>query len=409
MTPLCLIQLISEQTLQNLLPINALLPRALLHLTTQKTAHRSAHIYHAATVSGAAAPLELIRLSDMPSIEETARAVARGVDWAASKGLQPVVNFTGGTKLMSIGAYQQAAKSGVPSFYVDTQSGHFVDGATAAGLLELFAGDFSFSRIIADLSLDTMVVANGHRSVSAGRDWRSCLPAATAILENPRASEALTEALFGKNGLLPNSTEPRDPMGWLPVLSKPFPVPESLLGELVEAKVLLAGPSSETALLPTHTLSDLKALASGVSVAGFKEAYFAAIEPVQQSISFLGGSWWEVVVAEAMVRSGRFQDLRWSAKVTQQSGVPLEEDVLALDGADAVCVSCKKSSGGKARLIPHLDELTSRAKAIGGNFTRAFLAVHQFSRNEPDIRARARELRIRILTPESLGDSAAFA
>jgi len=407
MTPLCLIQLISEQTLQNLLPINALLPRALLHLTTQKTAHRSAHIYHAASVSGAAAPLEIIRLSDMPSIEETARAVARGVDWALSKGLQPVVNFTGGTKLMSIGAYQQAGKSGVPSFYVDTQSGHFVDGATAAGLLELFAGDFSFSRIIADLSLDTMVVANGHRSVSAGRDWRSCLSAATAILENSRASEALTEALFGKNGLLPNSTEPRNAKDWLPVLRKPFPVPESLLGELVAAKVLLAGPSFGTALLPTHTLPDLQALASGVS--GSSEAYFAAIEPVQQSISFLGGSWWEVVVAEAMVRSGRFQDLRWSAKITQQSGVPLEEDVLALDGADAVCVSCKKSSGGKARLIPHLDELSSRAKAIGGNFTRAFLAVHQFSRNEPDIRARARELRIRILTPESLGDSAAFA
>ena len=407
MTPLCLIQLISEQTLQNLLPINALLPRALLHLTTQKTAHRSAHIYHAASVSGAAAPLEIIRLSDMPSIEETARAVARGVDWALSKGLQPVVNFTGGTKLMSIGAYQQAGKSGVPSFYVDTQSGHFVDGATAAGLLELFAGDFSFSRIIADLSLDTMVVANGHRSVSAGRDWRSCLSAATAILENSRASEALTEALFGKNGLLPNSTEPRNAKDWLPVLRKPFPVPESLLGELVAAKVLLAGPSFGTALLPTHTLPDLQALASRVS--GSSEAYFAAIEPVQQSISFLGGSWWEVVVAEAMVRSGRFQDLRWSAKITQQSGVPLEEDVLALDGADAVCVSCKKSSGGKARLIPHLDELSSRAKAIGGNFTRAFLAVHQFSRNEPDIRARARELRIRILTPESLGDSAAFA
>ncbi|MEI6715605.1 MAG: DUF1887 family CARF protein [Verrucomicrobiota bacterium] len=414
MTPspkIALIQLISEQTIQNLLPINALQPQALLHLATAKTALRSTQIKDAALASGIAAKFENIRLSDMPSIPETSRTVSRCILAAREAGLLPVVNFTGGTKLMSIGAYQEAARSGIPSFYVDTQSGHFLDAGTGQNLPALFGGDLSFSNILANLTLDMMVVANGHRSVSAGRDWRHYLAAAQAISQNPEDAAAMREALSGRSGLIPEGREPRKPYLWLPILPESFFVPETILPHLLACGLVQRGATIESARLPNHTLPELTVLSSLDYVEQHKSQsrYFAAIQPVQQTIAFLGGGWWEVIVAEAMDRSGRFQDLRWSANITQQSGVTIEEDILAINGADAVCVSCK-TGGSRQKLLPHLEELSSRAKAVGGNFTRPILAVQQpYDRMIQSVLTRAKELRIRILTPEILSSPEAFA
>ena len=323
-----------------------------------------------------------------------------------------MVNFTGGTKLMSIGAFQQAAKDGVPSLYVDTQSNCFVDGETGADIRPFFGGEVSFSKIIADLTLDVMVVASGHQSVSKGRDWRGHLAAARAVRDNPEDTKQLQGVLEqGEKGFFPGGRIPRDPAGWLKVLDVSFPVPLSLFPHLLAAGLLDPASTPEAALLSSRTRPELLFLAQAKAEGNYIENYngrcFAAMQPLQHFPTFLGGGWWEVIVTEALERAGRFHDLRWSADVIQQGGSDLEEDILALDGCDAVCVSCKIRG---VRLVPYLDELNGRSKAIGGTFTRAFLALQQPPTGKAwkDLQARARQLRIRLLTPENIDSPESF-
>jgi hypothetical protein len=406
MTPLCLIQLISEQTIQNLLPIHALQPTLLVHLATEKTAHRAVHIKDAALVSGLDAQFETIRLSLMPSIAETARRVKHAVEVSKQEGMLPIVNFTGGTKLMSIGAYQEAAKQQVASFYVDAQSGQFLDGETGAAITSVFGNDLSFSTIIARLTLDMMVVANGHQSVSAGREWSPLLPAAQALMTNTEDAQALSQTVL-KQLPDPNGKNLR-PADWLAVLDTPFSVPPTLLAPLCDAGILRPCASPEKACLPEISRELLQSLSQEKNTPDFFTHFDRAKLPLAQARNFITGSWWEVIVVHSMERSGRFQDLRWSADITQQSGAKIEEDILALNGADAVCVSCKTGGAGK-KLLPHLEELSARSRAVGGAFTRTFLAVQRLlQRNEASIVSRARELRIRLLTPENINHPESF-
>lgn len=406
--PHALIQLVSEQTMPNLLPVLALRPARLIFLTTPVTAARAPAIAAAVAKAGVQAAHEGIRLSAMPSIAESRRAVERAAALAREHGHEPILNFTGGTKLMSIGAHAAAAAARVPSFYVDPQSHTFLDGGTGDGLAQAFGGDLGFARIAPTLGLDVVVVANGHRGVTPGRDWETVLPAARHLLENPVDENAVHGTLTGAGGLFGGKGEPRTPEDWLPYLRKPFPLPEPVLAPLVEAGILRRHAGGR-ALLPDHTVDDLRAAAMEEDPRKRTPLYFRAVAPLQQATAFLTGGWWEVVLADAARQSGRFHDLRWSASVIQQSGTHLEEDVLALDGTEAVCISCKRG-GQRDRLASHIEELSSRSRAIGGRFSRAFLALrHPPSRSTTHrLLRRAEELGIVIITPEDLGNPAAF-
>src|SRR2546425_1095957 len=142
---LALIQLISEQTMQNLLPVLRLKPARLIHLATPKTAARSAFIVEAARQAGLQPAVELLTLSAMPAMPETFNAIKTAILEARNKGQTPVVNFTGGTKLMSIGAFSAALNQKALSLYVDTEDALFVDGRTVDGLATLLDDDFSFT------------------------------------------------------------------------------------------------------------------------------------------------------------------------------------------------------------------------------------------------------------------------
>lgn len=390
----------------NLLPLLALQPAAVIHLTTDKTAHRSSRILDAAKAAGVSPLHENVRLSSMPSIRESGRAVERAIRLARERSMKPVLNFTGGTKLMSIGAYEQAAKDQCPSFYVDTAERRFENGGSSPGLDELVGKGFSFQDLANILNLDVIVAANGHRSISSGRDWHSLRAAAIHLLEHPEHEELAHESLHGKKGLLPNGNEPRDSAGWLALIDRTFTLPATLLPLLVDAG-LVRQASDSAAMLMDSNRNDLEQLVNNPNTPG----YFSAVGPLQQTLAFLTGGWWEVVVADAMDRSGRFRDLRWSAEVTQQSGTRVEEDLTAIDGVEAVCVSCKRGGAGKNRLLSHLEEFDSRAKAIGGQFTRRWIAVCHPPSGAAGVavQRRSQELGIKLLSPSDLTRTDPFA
>jgi hypothetical protein len=407
MAPLSLIQLVSEQTMPNLLPILRLQPAQVLSIATESTVDRAPKIQSAALKAGIRFDHEIVRLSSMPSLAETGRALLRCVQTARHSGFTPVLNFTGGTKLMSIGAYQQAAAEQVPSFYVDTRAERLDDGATGPGFLELVGGDNSLSSLAPLLNLDILVAACGHLSISPGRDWAARLPAALFLFRNPESARGTLESLHGRNGLFPEGKEPRTPAEWLPFLNRPFPLSPDLRNALLPTGLVRAHGTNQ-ALLPSSTAEELQNLNSREHIPGFHKRYFDAAAPLQDTLSFLTGSWFEVIVADAMHRSGRFRDIRWSAHVEQHSGALLEEDLVALDGLGAACVSCKTGSKIR-RILPHLEEFQSRAQSIGGRMTRRFLALPALQDPRGQIRSHAKALGIQILTSEDLNEPAPFA
>lgn len=398
---LTLIQLISEQTMQNLVPLLALKPARVVHLTTPKTAARSAQIVEAARQANVTTELEHIRLSEMPSIPETSLAVLRAIEVVRAANETPVVNFTGGTKLMSIGAYEAAKQAGVISLYVDTDHQQFLDGHSGPKLNTVLGDDFSFTPLQKAFTVNAIAVANGRQRVTGGRDWKPFMPLASHLLQSG-ADEAFTwQALHGPGGICPNAREPRRATDWLPLLDRPLSLPPRV-GELALIAGLLRSDGAKL-FLPDTARAKLEELAR--TARPFPQDYFAAVRPIQFTLAFLSGGWWEVAVADAAQRSGQFRDLRWSVNVGErQGGFDPEEDIVGVDGVQIAFFSCKRG-GLKARLVPLLDELDNRASSMGGRFSRRFLAVYQspVGQNAANLQKRAKELNgIQIITPQDL-------
>ncbi|MBX3733403.1 MAG: DUF1887 family protein [Verrucomicrobiae bacterium] len=412
--PPTLIQLISEQTMPNLLPVLRLRPQRLVHLVTPRTASRSAFVLEAARQAGLSVTLETVSLSPMPTIAETQGATRDAIQGCLDRKETPVVNFTGGTKLMSIGAYAAALEFEVKamSLYTDTEDACFVDGGTGDGLAAHLDDDFSFTPLRSVLTVNTIAVANGCERVTGGRDWKPFMPLAEHLFNNESEASDVHEAILGTKGLFPGGREPRSPGDWLRVLDVDFALPTEV-ARLAADCGLVRTSAAGACRLPDVTRNDLQALDDAHTrneyVPDFNRRRIAATNPVQQAASFLTGVWWEVIVMNAAERSGQFRDLRWSAQVGQRDGADLEEDILGVDGVQALCISCKRG-GEKARLLPHLEELSARAHRLGGNFTRRFLAILRplKGRLADNLNHRARELRIRILTPDDLSKPDVF-
>lgn len=406
--PIALIQIISEQTMQNLVTLLALKPAKVIHLATPKTAARSNNIVEAARLALVSTEVENIRLSDMPSIPETSCAVTRSIADAKAKGLTPVVNFTGGTKLMSIGAYEAAMRESVVSLYVDTDHQHFLDGHTGPKLNTVLGDDFSLTPLQEALTVNAIAVANGKQRVTDGRDWKPYLALARHLLENASDESAAWQAVHGINGICPNGREPRRAADWLPLFDRPLLLPPRV-GELALEAGLVKANGAELCL-PDTVRPKLEELGNLEKPA--LQEYFAAVNPLQFSLAFLSGAWWEVAVVDAAYRSGLFRDLRWSVNIgDRQGGFDPEEDIVGVDGVQIAYFSCKRG-GQKARLVPLLDELDNRARSIGGNFTRRFLAVYQppYGQNALNLQKRAKELGgIQIITASNLKYLEVFA
>ena len=406
--PITLIQLISEQTIQNLLPILRLKPAGLIHLVTPKTAARSAHLLDAAHAAGIDPRLSVVQLSAMPGIPESFNAVTDCLNQMVESGTAPVINFTGGTKLMSIGAYAAALQHKTPSLYVDTQDACFVDGGTSSEMGRLLNNDWSFTPIRNQLRVDTLAIAGGIQRVTGGRDWRPFLPLADHLLRQIDDELNVHAAIHGPVGIVPQGREPRTPRDWLPLFDEPLSLPEQVARLGIDAGLLRTGANG-AAFLPDGSRSELEILANN-RVDQFNARYFRAIAPIQQAVGFLSGGWWEVIVAHALDKSGLVRDLRWSVQVGDRTGADLEEDIVALDGVELVYISCKRG-GAKARLLPQLEETRARAASLGGAFNRRFLAVRQSPsvKVAENLRTRAAQLGIRIITGANVYQPGIFA
>ncbi len=168
-----LIHLVSDQTMQNLLPILSLKPQIILQV-------RSSDVRFQRKSENLKSALAEVRKLDSycdydpeiqdckiesksPSIEQV-RKFTGGLQ--ASFG-GAVFNLTGGTKLMSIGAYLTAQKENQPSFYCDTQSQQFLDQETGLNLFKEEAAP-SLKEIAKRLNVRVALAAQGWEE---GKQW----------------------------------------------------------------------------------------------------------------------------------------------------------------------------------------------------------------------------------------------
>ncbi|MBN2452284.1 MAG: DUF1887 family protein, partial [Lentisphaeria bacterium] len=157
-----LIHLVSQQTMQNLLPILALRPRKVVQVLSghsrfpavARDLERALDRVALASAGGAPRPeCETVPVpGTSPGIEQTAK-VLHGV---ADANPDCILNITGGTKLMSIAAWQVATGRDKPWLYCDTQMQRFV--CTPHPQL---SGVPPFDRVVASLTVDVVMAAHG--------------------------------------------------------------------------------------------------------------------------------------------------------------------------------------------------------------------------------------------------------
>ena len=122
-----LIHLVSGQTLQNFLPMLALQPDRVIQIRSsdRRFDRPCAALHRAAALAGFPGKIEdRVIPAESPGIGESEAAVRAALEGCG--GQTAVVNLSGGTKLMAIGALR-AAGNLHPAFYCDTESrGEFV-------------------------------------------------------------------------------------------------------------------------------------------------------------------------------------------------------------------------------------------------------------------------------------------
>jgi len=425
-----LIQLVSEQTMQNVVAALAIKPARLIHLYTPPMQSRTHDIDKALGQALGPTPTSLRLLSVMPTIAETAAATAEAIDGAIKAGERPVVNLTGGTKLMSIGAFDAARAADVSSVYVDTGRQLFVDGGTGPPIDSLLKSDLSFDPIRNKLRVNVIAVANGLERVTNTENWGRYVALARHLLHTSSDEDGCWRAMRGKDGLAGPTGEPRAWTGWIELSRKSFDLPGAVAPLAAEAGLVEAIGKRWKFLTPD--VKELRRLAAQEQQAqralegplpeqrrgavtrelrNRRQDLARLISNIQLSLNLLSGGWLEVALADVAQESGHFEDLRWSARTGgRRWGEEEEQDLIGVQGAQLALFSCKRG-GARAKLASEMEIIQTRARFVGGALTRRYLCVGRMTDDaalREALQRRATELGIVLITAQMLRERTPF-
>jgi hypothetical protein len=386
--PLHLIHLVSDQVLQNLLPVMALRPATITQVrSSEERFNQRAHGLEAAVrFLGKSAPYfsgylptlrTVVLKSPSPTVDETFRTLLPLVEDPP----HTVVNYTGGTKMMSVGAYRAARTLDARCLYCDTAGRRFLwDARGPAPLCR------TWPAIAEDLSVGLLVLAHNPT-------WKGCSTArpTEALIRFAIASWELkaetSPALSAYETLLQNHLQPR---GRVP-------------GSRGKLETLLAAP-----LPKAHDAAIVRWLDRCVELGLLRRTdagRFPAVKDgsaeslrsqLEELAGLLGGRWLEIFVWSLLEQRDDLADLRWS--------IQPEGETLAWGETDLVCVdrrrlslqviSCKQSLR-RANPLEHMEALVQRARSLGGSHALPCLVILRASPPEAErIRRWARYLGI---------------
>ncbi|MBL9115809.1 MAG: hypothetical protein JNJ83_12445 [Verrucomicrobiaceae bacterium] len=153
----CLIQLNGDNVAANLLPIMALKPERIVQIVTksQRAERAVAQFKEVFTLLAKEKGYEGYkpRIQDHTVSSGSMPDVRDNIARLLLENPGSVVNFSGGSKLMSVGAYQAALALGRPSLFCDVEEQRFVDGQTghlpSPPAYDTLAKQFSMSLLMA--------------------------------------------------------------------------------------------------------------------------------------------------------------------------------------------------------------------------------------------------------------------
>ena len=281
-------------------------------------------------------------------IEETRRLVKALIQKESWDGT--VVNFTGGTKCMSIGAYLAARDAGVIALYVDTANEKLVWFEPNGKVCE---EEFDLAR---RLTVDIYLRANGQQ-VDTERSRRVALP--------KKACAAARELLSH----WPSCRETLEAFGNAVSQGR-----ESVSAEEIDREI-----------------------ASILEQYGLVQLAQGDWHATQQGRPFLTGKWLDAIVYTLLKDSGLFDDVQLELCLR---GVKNELDVLATRKGQMAIVECKSGSLGGQTTLNKLQAIRTRF----GTFARTFFVTSRDAdRVDETFSNRAREYRVReIVAAESL-------
>lgn len=382
-----LLHLVSEQVLQNLLPVIALRPAQIVQVLSAdpRIAHAAERLRHAVAAlrnQAAFADYEpeffAVEIGEaMPSVDATRRKVGEALSlWPGC-----TVNLTGGTKLMSIGAWEAAKYERRPVLYCDTSQSRFVfEGPQAPPPIAPFAD------ATAHLDVETLLASAGLdrtriRFEEATPALHAFAAAVGCVPESWQRWAAAELARFFPEGRLAPKGRIRGE------LEQPLGDPPAELGPALRA-------AQAAGLLHENLGSWFLSPAPG----GFAGNSNALQRAAEDHLRLLQGGWFELFVEEALRNAGTLRDLRRGLATARDTAFG-ETDFVAIDPRHVclVVISCK-TGDTHVRPLEHLSELRERAQRLGGPFARSALILGRSDNPNKlaDLVAFARALKIGI-------------
>jgi hypothetical protein len=369
-----LLHLVSEQTMQNLLPLLALKPKAVIQVrSSENRFHQAAENLKRSVASLRMTPayrdldpefFEVVIEEASPSADRARRKVGESLSlWPSA-----IVNLTGGTKPMAIGAYLAADYQREPVLYCDTQGRQFLSLNERCPLPRLPA----FDEIAATLTVESVLAAHG---ISPDM-LRSVKPTEQqlAFARGMRALSQLDPAAVGR--FAHRVREQLHPGGGQ--------VPKSAINRVLSAG--LPGPDNDTehAYLKRATEAGLLLEREGrwfYCLAGNTLRPEARVRAALAANKALLGGWFELYVYDIMQSSGRFGDLRTEVQSRDRSQQAIgETDIMGIDRHQLglVFVSCKLSDEFLGKPLEHVFATRHRALEFGGTFAQTIFCVREF-------------------------------
>ncbi|MBP7948968.1 MAG: hypothetical protein KA004_04875 [Verrucomicrobiales bacterium] len=366
-----LIHLVSGERMQNLLPLLALKPRTVFQLCSDSPAILAAAEHTAAAARQAGIEADF-RIEKLPGATPTTQDVRHAHKQLLSVFPGAVVNITGGTKLMSLGAYLGANEfHDSPILYCDTANRTFVQ----VGEAPLPPHMKSFPEVASLLTVPVVMAAQGKpfREDAITPDLLAFGSAAWDLRSRDHESIAawtsrIRSAVPRKNGRVEKSK---------PLLRRflatPLPFPESpaaidYLDAAVAAGLLAVDPAGAVRMIADPKPSS-----------------------VERVSNLLDGAWLELAVAAMAGNATRYGDLHWSVQPPDQTGADYgETDLIAVDRQklNLAVISCKTSTQHVSTL-EHLSSWRDRARTLGGSHAAGHLCLFRAKSSDEAARLHA--------------------
>lgn len=382
-----IVHIVSEQTMQNLLPILALRPRRVVQLRSEGQGFQT--IAKAVVDATRAAGLDtefsqLVADEPYPGVEAWKALTAK----ALQQFPNAVLNITGGTKLMSLGAF--LAGQGNPVLYCDSEQQRFV---SLGAPIEVPC----FRETVARLTLPVVMAAHG----IAAESWQFDI-----------AQQAQLE--FGQNAYALRTANPEifDEFSKRvrPHYRPDGDIPNNKSGLAKQASIDLATLYPEGVPGPVAEFLDASAKA-GYLVKQEDGGWVMPPEAHRQrsvyrlAANILDGAWFELTVLDLVHRSPAFLDPYWSVEPAGEKEKRFgETDIVALSRRNGGLhlISCKT---GIRQPLEHLEAIRQRSQELGGRYGRAILALLTTDANTGHVcRQWGKVLNVKVLVNDEILD-----